>query len=102
MATDAVEIDTLVSVKAATRALVEDFTRLAPFGPGNPEPMFALSGVRAQHPMTMKGGHVGVTLTDESGARLRAVAWRAGDTALGQMLLSGGGGISVAVPADQS
>ena len=95
-AAGAVEIDSLVSVKAATRDLIDDFTRLAPFGQGNPEPMFALSGVRAQHPMAMKGGHVGVTLTDESGARLRAIAWRASETSLGQMLLSGAGGLSVA------
>jgi single-stranded-DNA-specific exonuclease len=95
-ASEAVEIDSLVSVRSATRGLVEDFTRLAPFGPGNPEPMIALSGVRAERPMTMKGGHVALTLTDETGVRLRAIAWRAEDTALGQMLLAGTGGISVA------
>ena len=95
-ADEAVEIDYLVSVKGATRALVEDFTRLAPFGQGNPEPMFALSGVRIAQPMAMKGGHVGMTLTDEAGVRLRAVAWRAQETPLGQMLLSGVSGVSVA------
>ncbi|MEI7932856.1 MAG: single-stranded-DNA-specific exonuclease RecJ, partial [Alphaproteobacteria bacterium] len=77
-------------------ALVEDFVRLAPFGPGNPEPVVALAGVRAERPMAMKGGHIGLSLTDETGARLRAIAWRAQDTALGEMLLSGAGGLSVA------
>ena len=93
---DAVEIDTLLSASAASRDLLETFSKLAPFGPGNPEPVFALSGVRADRPVPMKGGHVRVTLTDESGGKLKAVAWRAGETALGQSLLSGAGGLSVA------
>ena len=95
-ASDAVEIDSLISVRSATRALVEDFTKLAPFGPGNPEPVIALAGVRAERPMAMKGGHIGLSLADETGARLRAIAWRAQDTKLGEMLLSGAGGLSVA------
>lgn len=94
-AADAVEIDALISTSAATRALLDDFQRLAPFGPGNPEPVFALAGVRAEYPMMLKGGHVRVTLTDESGARLKAVAWRAGETVLGQRLLEGGSGLHV-------
>ncbi len=95
-AEDAVEIDALVSAAGATRALLEDFQRLAPFGPGNPEPMFALSGVRVEQAMALKGGHVRCFLADASGQRLRAVAWRSEETALGQRLLAGGGGLDVA------
>lgn len=91
-AEDAVEIDALVSPSGATRALWSDFQRLAPFGPGNPEPVFAIADARIDRPMMMKGGHIRCTLLDATGAgRLKAVAWRAEDTELGQRILAGGG-----------
>ena len=94
-AQDAVEIDALLAPGGATRALYEDFQRLAPYGPGNPEPLFAVADARAERPIAMRGGHVRVTLVDSSGARLKAVAWRAGETEMGQRLLAGGGGVHV-------
>jgi single-stranded-DNA-specific exonuclease len=94
-ADDRVEIDALVSAAGATRALYEDFQRLAPFGPGNPEPVFALAGVRVEQPMALKGGHLRCFLADESGGRLRAVAWRAAETPLGERILAGAGGLCV-------
>ncbi|MDP2259688.1 MAG: single-stranded-DNA-specific exonuclease RecJ [Caulobacter sp.] len=94
-AADAVEIDALVSPSGATRGLWTDFQRLAPFGPGNPEPMFAVADARVERPMMLKGGHVRCTLTDASGGRLKAVAWRAGETELGDRIMSGGGGLHV-------
>jgi single-stranded-DNA-specific exonuclease len=95
-AADAVEIDALVAPGGADRRLFEDFQRLAPFGPGNPEPMFALGDVMIEQPMAMRGGHVRCTLSDGRGARLKAIAWRAMDTELGQRLMSGQGGLHVA------
>ncbi len=94
-AADAVEIDALVSPGGATRGLWTDFQRLAPFGPGNPEPMFAIADARVERPMMLKGGHVRCTLTDASGGRLKAVAWRAGETELGDRIMSGGAGLHV-------
>jgi single-stranded-DNA-specific exonuclease len=94
-AADAVEIDALVSPSGATRGLWTDFQRLAPFGPGNPEPMFAIAEARVDRPMMLKGGHVRCTLTDASGGRLKAVAWRAGETELGDRIMAGGGGLHV-------
>ena len=52
---------------AAGRALLDDFQRLAPFGPGNPEPLFAAAVVRVERPMAMRGGHVRCMLTDGAG-----------------------------------
>ena len=47
--------------------------------------------------MGLRGGHVRVTLTDGSGGRLKAVAWRCEGTELGRRLLvEGGGAIHVA------
>ena len=95
-AADAVEIDALIAPGGADRRLFEDFQRLAPFGPGNPEPMFALADAQIEQPMAMRGGHVRCTLSDGRGARLKAIAWRVMDTDLGQRLMSGQGGLHVA------
>lgn len=93
---DGLDIDALITTGGADRALYQSFQALAPFGPGNPEPMFAAANVRVERPMALRGGHVRVTLTDGSGGRLKAVAWRAEDTEMGRRLLNEGGAIHVA------
>ena len=95
-AADALEFDALITSRGADRGLWTEFQRLAPFGPGNLEPLFALSDVRVERPMALKGGHVRCTLTDQTGGRLKAIAWRCEDTEMGQRLLRDGGLIHVA------
>lgn len=95
LALDLVEIDVLLEPAAANRDLFEAFERLAPFGPGNPEPLFALSGVQVRDPMQMTGGHVRCRLTSADGASLKAIAWRCADLPSGKALLSGQGGLDV-------
>jgi single-stranded-DNA-specific exonuclease len=95
-AEDGLEIDALITTRGADRSLWTDFQRLAPFGPGNPEPTFAAADVRVERPMALKGGHVRCTLTDGSGGRLKAVAWRVEDTEAGRRLLQEGGAVHVA------
>ncbi len=95
-AEDGLDIDALVTTGGADRGLWQAFQALAPFGPGNPEPMFAAADVRIERPMALRGGHVRVTLTDGSGGRLKAVAWRAEDTEIGKRLMSEGGAVHVA------
>ena len=92
---DAVDVDALVAPGAA-KSMLAEFQSLAPFGPGNPEPTVALADVRPDRPMALRGGHVRVDLVDAAGHRLKAVAWRSGDTPLGQRLLAGGGSVHVA------
>ena len=93
---DALDVDALVSPGVAARALLEEFAALAPFGPGNPEPLFALADVRVERPFPMKGGHLRCELIGAGGGRLRAIAWRAGDTPLGRRLMAGGASVHVA------
>ncbi len=95
-AMDAVEIDALIEPRAATRPLFEQFEQLAPFGPANPEPMFALEHVAVREPVAMNGGHVRCRLVGADGAAVRAIAWRCADLPGGKALLSGHGGLSVA------
>ncbi|MFZ3005630.1 MAG: single-stranded-DNA-specific exonuclease RecJ [Phenylobacterium sp.] len=94
-AEDGLDIDALITTRGADRALYESFQRMAPFGPGNPEPVFALSDVRVERAMALKGGHVRVTLTDRTGGKLKAVAWRSEGTETGARLLAEGGGLHI-------
>ena len=93
---DALEIDALVTSRGCDRTLWQDFQRMAPFGPGNTEPLFAAADVRVERPMALRGGHVRCTLTDASGGRLKAVAWRVEGTPAGRRLLDEGGAMHVA------
>jgi len=95
IAADALEIDALITPASADRALWQAFQQLDPFGPGNPEPLFAAADVRIERAMAVKGGHVRCVLVDQSGAKLRAVAWRAGDSEMGRRLLAGQGALHV-------
>jgi len=95
-AEDALEIDALVTARGGDRALWQDFQRMAPFGPGNVEPTFAAADVRVERPMALRGGHVRCTLTDGSGGKLKAVAWRVEGSEAGRRLMTEGGAIHVA------
>ena len=95
-AEDALEVDALVTARGCDRALWQDFQRMAPFGPGNVEPTFAAADVRVERPMALRGGHVRCTLTDGSGGRLKAVAWRVEGSETGRRLMTEGGAIHVA------
>ncbi len=91
---DCIDVDALVT-PAAARALLGEFDALAPFGPGNPEPLIAIADVRPERPMSMRGGHIRCTLADMAGGRIKAIAWRSADTDLGRRLMSGGGALHV-------
>jgi len=95
LAADALDIDALTTPAGADRGLWSDVQRLAPFGPGAPEPVFALADVTIEDPRPVRGGHVACRLVGQGG-RLKAIAWRAEETALGRRLLDGGGVVHVA------
>ena len=95
VAQDLLEIDALIDPGAATRDLFESFEQLAPFGPANPEPSFALTGVQARESVAMNGGHVRCRLVGADGASVKAIAWRCSDLPSGQALLSGQGGLNI-------
>jgi single-stranded-DNA-specific exonuclease len=93
---DALDIDALVAPSAAVRGLLDEFAVLAPFGPGNPEPVFGLADARVERPFALRGGHVKCDLVAAGGGRLKAIAWRSADTPLGARLLAAGGAVHVA------
>jgi single-stranded-DNA-specific exonuclease len=84
-------IDAALTARAATTDFVHQIERAGPFGAGNPQPVFAFPSHRAKFAEVVgTGGHIRFTLTSEDGARLKAIAFRAATTALGEALLSAG------------
>ena len=87
---DVLDIDALISPQSATRELADELAGLAPFGPGAPEPLVALAGVRSEMASALNGGHVRCQLSNGQGRGLKAIAWRSADQELGRRLLDGG------------
>ncbi|MGH6975695.1 MAG: single-stranded-DNA-specific exonuclease RecJ, partial [Stellaceae bacterium] len=85
---------------AATPEFAAVVERLAPFGTGNAEPRFAFANLRVLRATVVGQGqiHVGCTLGDGAGTgRIKAIAFRALESALGPALLkSQGAGLHVA------
>ncbi len=73
------QIDGELRLPAITPDLVKTLLDLAPFGMGNPRPVFQAPGVRIlSGPTRMKERHLSMTVLQE-GRAFRAVAWRAAD-----------------------
>lgn len=85
------DVDGALSVGGATTAFAESLERLAPFGPGNEEPCFVLRHARVVKPSIVGVGHVRCWLTGAGTERLKAIAFRAGETQVGDALLAGTG-----------
>jgi single-stranded-DNA-specific exonuclease len=85
-------IDGALTAAAATPELAATIERIGPFGTGNPEPRFALAQVRVLRAEIAGGAHLRLVLGDAAGgARLKAMAFRALDTALAPALMRSDG-----------
>lgn len=70
-------IDEAVTFRGLTRDVAAQVSQLAPFGAGNPRPMFSAAGVEIiDGPRTLKERHLKMALRQD-GRTFRAVAWRA-------------------------
>jgi single-stranded-DNA-specific exonuclease len=87
-AATALKIDAALTARGATVDLVHQIERAGPFGAGNPSPLFAFPLHRARFPQVVgKGGHVSFSLASGDGARLKAIAFRAAGSPIGDLLL---------------
>ncbi len=91
VAADSLGLDGALSVAAATPELFEVLERAGPFGVGNPEPRFAIPAARVVRADVVGETHVRCILAGQDGGRLKAIAFRSLDKALGQALLGTGG-----------
>ena len=102
-AASALRIDAALTARGASVDLLHSLEKAGPYGAGNPSPVFAFPAHRARFPQVVgKGGHVSFTLASDDGAKLKAIAFRAAGTALGDVLMRDGdqplhfaGGLSI-------
>lgn len=84
-------IDGALAPSGATAALVGLLEQAGPFGQGNPDPIFALPSVSVRFAKIVGGAHVRCALQAGDGSRIDAIAFRAADQPLGDLLLGSGG-----------
>jgi single-stranded-DNA-specific exonuclease len=93
-------IDAQLGFRQITPRLMEGVTRLAPFGIGNPKPVFWTAGASlADGPRRMKERHLSMSLRHE-GIALRGVFWRAAERAAA--IEAARGGLDVAYSVEQN
>ncbi len=82
-------VDGVLTVRGATPAFVTQIeTQIGPFGQEHPEPQFLFRNVRVHDVGIVGGAHIRVMLSDwEGGGRIKAMAFRALGTPLGEALL---------------
>ncbi|RZI45820.1 single-stranded-DNA-specific exonuclease RecJ [Candidatus Finniella inopinata] len=79
-------LDGYLSVGGLTPEFLEVLQRLEPYGQGNASPRFAFSPVNIGYLDTVGENHLRCQITDQSGNRLKAMAFRSKDTLLGDYL----------------
>lgn len=79
------DLDGTLSTGGATLELARCMAAIGPFGPGNPEPRFAIRDAVLRWAEPVGKGHLRCSL-DGVGGRLAAIAFRAVDTPLGEAL----------------
>jgi single-stranded-DNA-specific exonuclease len=83
-------VEGALTVTAATKALAQEIARLAPFGAGNEEPIFALARARVVRAdrIGKEGATIRAFVDGEGGGRLKTICFRAKDGPLAEALLS--------------
>lgn len=89
----ALVVEGTLSVAAANTALAGQVGRLAPFGTGNEEPVFAIRHARVARAdrVGKEGATIRLFLEGEGGGRLKAVCFRAKEGPLAELLLGARG-----------
>ena len=91
-----VNVDTVIDGVLTTRGITVDLVemlqnKVGPFGQEQPEPVFMLKNVRVHKADIVGSAHIRVMMSDwEGGSRVKAMAFRAVDTVLGDALLKAG------------
>jgi len=83
-------LDAVVAPRGVSRSLVDAMEAGGPYGAGWPAPRVAAGPVRIVRADVVGRGHVRCTAMGDDGSRLKAVAFRAADTPLGQALMGAG------------
>ena len=85
------DIDGALTASGVTDDLLQLIERAGPYGQGNPQPRFALPAHRVKFAKIVGDRHIRCSLEAGDGKRLDAVAFRAADQPIGDVLLGAGG-----------
>lgn len=85
------ELDGALTPASVTHDLIDLLERAGPYGQGNPQPKFAFPAHRVKFAKIVGEAHIRCALEAGDGSRLDAIAFRAVDQPLGDLLLSSGG-----------
>ena len=90
-ASRAFSTDAMLTIGGASAELIDKISQAGPFGAGNAAPRLAFADLRLVKCDIVGKNHVRCFFTGGDGGRLKAVAFRRAEEALGQALLSGTG-----------
>jgi single-stranded-DNA-specific exonuclease len=85
------DIDAALSARGATVDLIEQVEKAGPFGAEHPEPVFVFPNHRISYADVIGNGHIRLTLASADGAMIKAMAFRAVGTVLGDAILKARG-----------
>lgn len=80
------KIDGVIAASAVTKTFARLVEKAGPYGPGNPEPIFALSDLRVRQARTVGENHISLVLENNEAEQVRAIAFRAEGEPLGDVL----------------
>ncbi len=87
----ALKVDSVIHPQAVSLDTLTLIEGVAPYGAGNPTPVFVLSDVIIDYAERLKGGsHIRTTLKSRDGASVRAMCFSADDAGLSDSLLTAG------------
>ena len=84
-------VDAAMTARGATADVIDLVERAGPYGTGHPEPVFAFPAHRIAYAETVGNGHVRLSVSTGEGTKLKAIAFRAAGTPLGNALLAARG-----------
>ena len=92
MSNQAMQLDLSLAPGGLTPELVETLERAGPYGVGWPGPRVAIGPVRIVKCDVVGSDHVRLIVAGDDGRSVKAIAFRAAESAMGQALLSGARG----------
>lgn len=82
------DVDAVVNLSDLSLDFVKKTEELAPFGQGNPSPIFVISDIKITCSRILKDQHISVMLSDDFGNTLKGISFRCMGTALEDALLN--------------
>ena len=83
-------IDGLLSIKGINDELIDVVNKIAPYGSGNPRPIFAIKNVKIIKPKLVgeSKNHLSFIISDKSGKSIKAIIFYSSENLLGQTILN--------------